>query len=74
MWYSFLFCLASMFAPLPIQPKIRVITPTIFTFQCSGYTSLFEIGKEFYRHTPAAQYIRRTSFTTSLRKMSSSEN
>lgn len=57
MWYSaFLFAL--IFAPIPINSKITIISSKMFTFSCDGYTSVFNLGKEFYKHTPAAKYLR----------------
>lgn len=57
MWYSLLF-LSVLFGPIPVQPRINVISKHMFTFKCERYTSCFELGKEFYRQTEAAKNIK----------------
>jgi hypothetical protein len=48
------------FVPLPIQPKIKRPDPTknLWTFECEGFTSCYELSKLFYTSTIAAEQLK----------------
>ena len=48
------------FVPLPIHPKIKRPDPTknLWTFECEGFTSCYDLAKVFYTSTIAAEQLR----------------
>ena len=60
MWYSPLL-LTMFFMPLPVKPRLNVITPRMVVFRCDGYTSVYKLSKLFYTESTAAQKIRESN-------------
>jgi len=64
MYWTLLKLVVLTFAPiLPVSPRLKRPDPikNLWTFECDGFTSFFEVGKIFYTDTLAAQKLTKKS-------------